>query len=578
MTSIARKEQYVEYPSGKGPWEFVIMEHIRGRSSHLDLRLRMNNHLVGHTIFTPGAVGEPIKFKASVKNTPLRGTRKAIQPLFWLLDGHRGAPKLDIGESFKVPPGEVGATAEHPGIFKILDRGVWWPGALKPWFLEYWLKGKELFPDWTRVTVRVMRFQKIDPETKKPTGKYEIGTLFQVPADQTPYCVSKRAREKNWVPPKGFIPIPPELRKGKEYEEWLEWVKEQWASGKAGRMKTLSLGYYVLHEVAWKGQEVVRRLPVLTWYLRLKEDGRINSFHLWENPLYTYPVACFKEGRVKRKWFDYEGDLQPNTEYNPNKRLTARMRVLTRGRVLVTRKHDGIERIFLRFKSGDMAGEWVLEQEDKGSNNYAFFPLEELSKGRFVLQEHDVGGKKHFDIRIDIGKDALLEFNLPFNPVNVRNQPAVKKVCPDKSWMNISEDWEEKPVGDLKTRVRTLDKGDVDVYETSQLFYSFNFKGEKLKGPFIVIKREEGWRLEENPMPWKLSSDPLEGKAYDPPKTERKLGKLFVYLYDPKLFTRAEPDFKEYLPDLELPDGVEDVIIALYQVPGTLRHARVMAV
>ena len=573
--SIRKREQYVEYPKGKGPWPFVLMSHARGASEHLDLRMRVNDHLVGHTLFTPGAVGEPIKFRADIKNTPIRGTRKTPQPIWWMLDGTAGSPKVDIGEKFEVPPGEVGATRFEKGVFKILDRGVWWPGALKPWFFEYWLKGRKLFPEWTRVVGRVMRFQRIDPVTKKPTGQYEIGTIFQVPGNQTPYIFSKRAMEKGWVPPKGFIPLPPELRKGEQYEKWLEWVKEKWAEKHS--LKHHALIPYVLHQVSWKGQEVVRKLPNLTWYLRLKTEG-VRSFHLWENPLYVSPVSAFDEGRVDAKWFDYEGELKPQTEYNPNKRLTARMSILAKGNATIETLQEKPEILAVNFKSGELKGRWILEQEEEDSPNYQFYLAEELSKGRFVLEEHKIDDRVHYDVRIDIGAEAILEFNLPYNPVSVENQPAVKKVCMDKSWMKVKEDWEKKMVGDLETYVRTIDSGDVEVIETSQLFYSFNFKGKQLKGHYIAIKRDEGWRFEKNPMPWKLSKDPLEGKAYEKPKVVMKLGKLFVFLYDPKLFTRSEPDFREYLPDLKLEEGIEDVVVSLYQVPGTVRYARVSCV
>ena len=576
MSEEGRKAKYVLYPSGKGPWPYVIMTHTRGESVHTDLRMRMNGFLIGHTLFTPGNVGGEYKFDAKHINQPIRGTEKAIQPLWWLLDGSEGSPKIGIGEKFIVPKGEVGATKNYPGVFTILDRGVWWPGALKPWFLEYWLKGK-LFPEWTRVTARVFRFRKIDPETKKPASGFEIGTLFQIPGDQTPYVLSKRAKEKGYVPPKGFVPIPPELRRGEEFEEWLAWVQEQWEKG---RGKELASSKYVLHEVSWRGQEVIRRLPQLAWYLRLLTGGEVRSWHLWDNPYYTYPVSAFYEGVVEDKWFDYEGELEPQTQYNPNKRLKARMIILTKGSVEVSKEEETeAEVLRLRFLSGGLKGTWVLEQEDKESTAYTLYPLGELSSNRFVLQEHEVEGRVHYDIRLDLGKPVLLEWNMRFDPRKIDSQPAVKKLCEDKSWMEIPAEWTERKVGGLMTKVRTVDKGDVEVFETSQVFYSFNFKGEELKGHYILIKRNEGWRFEKSPIPWKHSlEDPLEGKAFKEPEHEIKLKKLFIYIYDPLLFTRAEPDFREYLPDLKLEEGIEDIIIGLYQVPGKIRYARVMMV
>jgi len=257
------------------------------------------------------------------------------------------------------------------------------------------------------------------------------------------------------------------------------------------------------------------------------------------------------------------------------------MSILDKGSVTVDRRmEENVEVLNLSFHGKALRGKWTLSQEERASEAYSLEKAKELSKGRFSLQEHKIGEKSHWDVRVDVGWEGkLLEWNLPFNPLEVNSQPAVKKICTDPSWLEKGKKgWEKAKVGPLETEVRELDSGPVEVLETSPLFYSFQFKGEKLKGLWILINRGEGFRFEASKLPFHLSKDPLAGKEYDPPVVEKKPKRMLVYLYDPRFFTRAEPDFKEYLPDLSLPAGVKDVVIALYQVPGKIRFARVMAV
>ena len=62
-------------------------------------------------------------------------------------------------------------------------------------------------------------------------------------------------------------------------------------------------------------------------------------------------------------------------------------------------------------------------------------------------------------------------------------------------------------------------------------------------------------------------------------ETKRTWSYFRVYLYDPREFTRTEPVSKvrEYLPDLEIPEGVT-IRIGLYPRPGRIHGARVMCV
>jgi len=270
---------YMEYPSCK-KCKFVMQHHWRGASVHTDWRMEVNDHLVGWTVLdnpkgTPEVLSvqdakkvfkEFLKdwnFSANKKNIGMRAETKCPSEICdeWKYDivkiekgiiytKPKRSEKLSLREleelarqpkvwlevEGKVPPGEVGATKTKPGILYRWNWGRVWFGAQKPYFHEYFLYSEAKNPlwpyhKWVRVIVRAVNVNIIDPETKKPKPGTELMWRVLIPGDQTPYCL-KRGMKKGWVPPKNYIPVPPEWRKGEDYEKWYEWVKEQWKKGK----------------------------------------------------------------------------------------------------------------------------------------------------------------------------------------------------------------------------------------------------------------------------------------------------------------------------------------------------------
>ena len=94
----------------------------------------------------------------------------------------------------------------------------------------------------------------------------------------------------------------------------------------------------------------------------------------------------------------------------------------------------------------------------------------------------------------------------------------------------------------------------------------------------MVIKKDGIWYIQHSYLPMEMSNDPLEGMHYAQFKVDTYKGLVHVHIYDHRFFTRCEPDFRVYLPDLKLLDGIVDVLVCLYPVPGTLPHARVQRV
>jgi len=113
-----------------------------------------------------------------------------------------------------VPPGEVGATPYEFGVFYIWDKGVQYYGAQKPFFKEFFLKGRKFTGRW---------IYRMIPRRKPPGVKGEWLWLFGKPIDQTPYVLTSRAVKEAWIPPYNVSCLPPWIRKQipKEHRYWL---------------------------------------------------------------------------------------------------------------------------------------------------------------------------------------------------------------------------------------------------------------------------------------------------------------------------------------------------------------------
>ena len=609
----------IEFPEPDSKRRYVIQSHIRGRSEHADIRREMNGYLVGEEI-VGGNVDKPI-FDEFIKSEgkQFRIEFKACQPKSWLvvteLDEYGKTPlteeeidklweKIRIGSSITVPKGAIGATKHKEGKFIVVDYGTYWEGAQKPYFKEFFYNGKKL-KNWTRVVYIAVRVPVL--RNKIPTEQKEIMWTIMIPKDQTPYCLTKRAREKGYYPPKGVIPVPPNWRDTPEFKEWYEWVQKKWEENPEGSIgieeEEIELAEkevtFTLHEVRWLGHIIRRGVPVRRYYLRIddKGKGKIMSWELDDNPLFATPVFAVYEGRVARKWLDYTGLLEPDSEYNPNKELQATMLILASGkagyRQLTTK--DKRKVIILDVKSGDMKGKWALIQHEKGSDRWVFNYIEELegsASGRFVLHkvtlqsigDIEVSEKPvHFTLRIDKGTDEIEKYVLSDDITKRQVVDAYFDVCYDKRWFD--KEREEDEVGEYKILVELVDKGEAYKIEDNEFFKSYYLVGEKLFGYYYAKKdlEEDKWEFGVmNFPPTKLhAGNPLTGDYYEPFVYEKKKtwSYFILYVYDPRFFTRAEPleKVKEYLPDIEIPEGVK-IVIGLYRVPDEIHHARVMYV
>jgi len=536
----------------------------------------------------------------------------ARQPLIWLkVEG-------------KVAPGQVGAGEEAPGEFKILTKGKLLTGAQKPYFHEYFVKDKKYFKDWTRLVVRGIKVAKIDPETKKPIpGKYERMWRFMVPKTQMPYTISNRAMKENWKPPKECpFPFPKDWVKENfpdQYRKWLQWITksdeedidklEKLYVRKKDELLSKNIKF-ALALASWMGPRAKtgRQMPQFRWYLLLddKGKGKVRTFFLDGFPLREDIMGAYEMDRSDRKWLSYSGKTEPGSQFNPNKELVGQYTIIDKGMVSYeSNMVDGEEHITLKFKGKKLKGEWTLIQEEKGADVYTFeklseHELSELASGKFVLDIHEFpegSGKKHLDLRFHIpGESFLREFNL-FTTDEIWKYPEEKPVqarlkqCEDLEWMKVKPKGTRMKAYGKWSTVETIDHGDIEIIEENPNFISMTIKGEKLNGYYIAKKTNHLWQFMKSKLPNPLCStdymyfyelskegDPRAGKPYKDFRIEQKRGwdHFIVHIYDLRKFTRVEPDekVKEYLPDLEIPEGVQ-IGIGLFPVPGKIHHARV---
>lgn len=361
----------------------------------------------------------------------------------------------------------------------------------------------------------------------------------------------------------------------------------------ARRTGELAKARFTLHMNSWMGPVHVRGIPEKEWYLRIDAGDGIRSWVMTEgDPVYESPQPMNYEGKVSKKWMDFEGVIKPGKTYNPNKELDAKMIIEDNGTVDWDSKiENGVETIHAKFHGKKLKGEWEIVQEEKGQDTFTMekLSMEELLKTEFVLHRHYWDEKEHWDLRWKVSDDHKQEINIMNDPLGLKEEEPVQAIFKDieetpeevKYWMITEGTKIERKVGELVTYVDVLDHGDITIIEQSPEFISMNVNGEKFKGYFVAKKVEKGWIFQKAALPKAQTlagGDPTSG-PYRPFIKKQKKGwdYYWLYLYDMKGFSRCVEDHKKYLPDLTLPGYIEEISVCLYPRPGTVHGARVAA-
>jgi len=396
---LALFDAFDEYMLSMKKKKFVFQHHWRGRSVHGDLRFELPDQdaLEGYTLAVQkeGETKEPVDtfekaqeedykdiFKIDYKTGEPKEQKiliftKAIQPEVWLK--MKGATK----ETEPGAPPQPGATRMFPGVFNPIDTGLYEQGARKPFFREYFMDGKIFKGRYV--------FRKL-PSTRnlKDVGKKPFMWFFWKTENQVPYILTTRAIRKqdfpigdtapSWLPSEWEKKIPKELiwwNKDLTREEATEKIKE--ARRLLKKQKQLfELGekksWFTLDRHWWKGQKVIRDLPVEHWDLRFS-DGF--EFTLDKNPLFD-PEDI---NAVYRKKFDIAGDMKvhdkliipPGEEGNPNKKIPANVETLDTGNMDIISHTENF--MSVDFKGKHLKGFFAFKRVDPSANQWV------ISKG-----------------------------------------------------------------------------------------------------------------------------------------------------------------------------------------------------
>lgn len=418
LESLASKEK-----------RFVLQHHFRGASEHIDFRVQVDHVLEGFTIAAQHAdllkqelakhwKVEQSKGKYSlfwddelafeldeqenvVKEPPTPLKKKIFEfyrsihqdPKYWKIDlqtGEQKERKGTIGEQaekiFCVKKGrepfewldvegvtspreiepEPGGTRFFPGVFVIIDHGVYYPGAQKPYFHEYFLEGKK----WRgRFVFRMVAGLK--------GTKAVADWLFWKPDDQSPYVLSARAIRDNWLPDEGSA-MPPEWESKlpHELQFWTATSKEKklelrkLARAYLLKRKVLSdneKAEFVLSHRHWQGQYVVRGLPVEDWHLKINSK----QFHLDRDPSWKFPDSGISalEFEDKEEFFK-PGKKAPKTSANPNLKIDAFIEILDKGSAEIIA--DEPLYLHVRLRGKKLNGLFYLRRSSSSSSFWVF--------------------------------------------------------------------------------------------------------------------------------------------------------------------------------------------------------------
>ncbi len=396
---MGSSDPYMVYPDESKTYRYVIQTHFRGKTAHLDFRLEINKELIGWTLLPQieGEIKEPVltleqarkvmkeadwkidfetgKFKKReiksgiVRTANIRAVKKAKEPADW------------ISVEGVAPIGTPGSTAEYPGVFLIVDKGVVEYGTNKPFFHEYFLSGGKLKG---RILLRALTQEAGEYSDILERGKlpeeHEIRESFYwvaiQPLDQTPYCLSKDAVLKNWLPPSGISALPKYIRK-KIPPELRYWettdrkkalaMRKEIVERKLLDFEKMKEERFGLYRVTFKRTKGDEKIPVIVIRFGPSTEFYVLSFagNNWAceyNPIDTETLI------MKRKLsYNFEDvhskTLVPNgTDLNPTLDTTCYVEPVDTGEINVL--EDKPEFIKADFSGNKMKGLYIIVKEE----------------------------------------------------------------------------------------------------------------------------------------------------------------------------------------------------------------------
>lgn len=425
MATEKADDPNMDWPKAPGKRDAVVQIHTRGKSAHMDLRFKMNGHLVGWTAFaqvpnaapdieTVAQARELYKgysasqgnryFKPVLAPAKLQATTKLRQPTDW----------LDV-EGEVIGEGEVGATSREKGVVVAVARpNVEW-GLQLPHFHEYFMTGDSVWKG--PLYLRLLVGDGNSREGQTPEGQ-PFWTMW-LSRSALPSVLDKRAVEKGHMPPLGQSAMPKTLMDitPREFRFWGAGTAEKArtmrdelvaskfftdenvkiVNGQFQRIVTKRYLYqptektskrvvrYTLSWLFWRGPMVSRTGPSRqVWLMMFDAPGPgLLGWELQADPREERSVVAIQRDWKGKGLLAADQNLKPGEDIdgnvlNPTKNTPAWIRVQEHGEADLSVKDDGT--VEIRIDSGRMKGDWVATPEEKGSSIWVLEHVGDQSK------------------------------------------------------------------------------------------------------------------------------------------------------------------------------------------------------
>jgi hypothetical protein len=219
---------YLQSPPEDKTYRFVLQNHVRGKSAHLDLRYEftLKKLLLGWTLAAikslkhdPANLKEAKELSKPGMNDFVDICHDPTRKIICIKKAAEPEPWISIDDA-TFRPGEVGATKTKFGYMWIIDNGEVEYLAIKPHFTEMWYHGTKKWEDRAifqgRVVIRalpnVWRKRSLATGEPEKTGKGYLVHMLWFP-DPDCYVLSKRAVDEKWIPPFEISALPKHVRK-----------------------------------------------------------------------------------------------------------------------------------------------------------------------------------------------------------------------------------------------------------------------------------------------------------------------------------------------------------------------------
>lgn len=436
--SVKKNDLYLSTPEGERP--FTVQNHWVGKSMGSILRIGVvpGRSAIGWLLDTQRTEpGEPVTTLA--KSRELTSSRDA--KIDWSTGRWETKKKAGGDDEFPVEilckrepitsyawldieartmepnpgaPPPLGGSAEYPGVFEIVEKGVAEFGAQTEAFHEYFLRGSKFSG---RATFRMMNIRKSIEGTcqvcgvdaaidvgwadesavklcKKCFGDWqqtegvEQSVLPEIedgadisfwfasnPQDSTPYVLTEKAVIDEWMPPYGVSALPQKIKSlvPPEYAYWdeagIDAREMRDALVKAIRdnevlfefdsiLKSEGSNRFVLQKQAWEdGKE--------SWFVRI-DSGKsdLNVIELQSNPVEIEKSSVQVWVERYKSSMDVDGFLSAAHYLNPRKGTRSTLTKIDSGGVSIL--SDAEESTQVEFSGDLLKGIFVLNRNDNG--------------------------------------------------------------------------------------------------------------------------------------------------------------------------------------------------------------------